>query len=168
MGAYGMMTDVSKGTATTSHSTGSASSTSSVVATSGEGGLSDSAKMGLGIGIGIGVAALISAAILIWYWMRNRRPKAVPSAGPQHYELYSGGGRTELPEGVMLMKESPKELGGDQGIYEMHTAENGPAEMHSVGGMWRTQNGPELHACGENAPAEMSVGSPRSYFSRWR
>lgn len=168
MREYGRMTDVSRGTATTGQNTGSFTATSSAEASSGEGGLNDAAKMGLGIGIGIGVAALISAAILVWYWMRNRRVKAVPPPGPRHHELDSGGGRLELPEGVMLMKGSPKELGGDQAIYEMHTAENGPTEMHSVGNMWKNQHGPELHACGENAPAEMSVGSPRSYFSRWR
>ncbi|KAH6649339.1 hypothetical protein F5144DRAFT_596915 [Chaetomium tenue] len=143
----------------TGHSTGSSSSTASAEASSGEDGLSEGAKMGLGIGIGIGVAALISAAILIWYWMRNRKPKAVPAAGSRHHELYSGGGRPELPEGVMLMKASPNELSGDHGGFEMHTAENRPSELYAVGGMWKTQDGPELHAGGENAPAEILLST---------
>ncbi|KAK3290947.1 uncharacterized protein B0H64DRAFT_331528 [Chaetomium fimeti] len=134
------------------------------------GGLSEGAKMGLGIGIGIGVAALISAGILIWYWMRNRTaPAAVEIAAPPRNRVprvpHARRNKPWEAERDALMKGSPKELDNDQGVFEMHTAENRPAEMYAVGGMWRAHDGPELHASGENAPAEMylSTTTPCQY-----
>ncbi|KAH6843430.1 hypothetical protein B0I37DRAFT_384426 [Chaetomium sp. MPI-CAGE-AT-0009] len=140
------VTETGKTTATSMSETGTASSTPtiSVDASSDTGGLSEGTKMGLGIGIGIGigVAAIISAAILIWYWIR----------GPRDHVSRSGGSKRCQAERAAIMKESPKELHSDHRVFEIYTAENGPAELYAIGGGWRTRNGPELYGNGENRP----------------